>query len=584
MDHWKGENINMDKKVISLMLVLVLLCGSVPVLAEERQGETVLPLYVNDISVKEEISLYFPDGQTDIPFICAEEMCRVMNRFYGEDSDFEVTVQGVSPYTVLVRESQTDAYIDFENSLLGFSQYNRFFAGSRGANMLDLVVTGDTKGNGETKLIKHESSFECAGNYTDIDLKEYDIPVLTVNGVGYLPLQTFSDLFMAPCGCALCYNGEIVVIATTTTFFDSMLQPTELGELYYSVPTRLRSDALATFTVNELCLALDFHYGLKEEHGIENFRDYFIRSGLLIDLLDPDAKVSSNAILNLCSFHFSDGHSGMLAVSPYTDSNDDDPANFANMPMGAIKKTIDIFNYYGKRNEFYPNGMPGYEEVGNTAYITFDTFLMDTEKDYYSETIPEDFSSEEADTVELMIYANRQITRENSPVENVVIDLSCNTGGMLDVAACVCSWLLVIGTVHIEDRNSGSKAATNYFFDANLNHLFGDKGDAINDKNLFCLISPVSFSCGNLVPAALRSSGMVTLLGMPSSGGACAVQVLSAADGTLFAVSGRYRINTVNNGIFYSVDAGVEPHFYLPKVSMFYDRNKLTDYINSLMW
>ena len=64
----------------------------------------------------------------------------------------------------------------------------------------------------------------------------------------------------------------------------------------------------------------------------------------------------------------------------------------------------------------------------------------------------------------------------------------------------------------------------------------------------------------------------------------CIVQTLSTADGALFCVSGRRRVNTSNNGVFYSVDSGVEPHYYLPKPSMFYDREKLTEYINGLMW
>ncbi|MBR6528639.1 MAG: helix-turn-helix domain-containing protein, partial [Firmicutes bacterium] len=31
-------------------------------------------------------------------------------------------------------------------------------------------------------------------------------------------------------------------------------------------------------------------------------------------------------------------------------------------------------NYLEVRKKFYPNGVPAYEEIGNTAYITFDNF------------------------------------------------------------------------------------------------------------------------------------------------------------------------------------------------------------------
>ena len=209
---------------------------------------------------------------------------------------------------------------------------------------------------------------------------------------------------------------------------------------------------------------------------------------------------------------------------------------------------------------------------------------MDMEKDYYTAELSEEYNAETADTVELLMYAAKQINRENSPIENVVIDLSCNGGGYADVAMCVSAWALGVATVYVEDVATGAKASTVYSFDANLDHRYDSASDSVNGKNLFCLISPVSFSCGNLVPASFRASGKVTLLGKASTGGACVVQALSTADGALFCVSGRKRVNTSNNGIFYSVDSGVEPHYYLPKASMFYDREKLTEYINGLMW
>ena len=109
-----------------------------------------------------------------------------------------------------------------------------------------------------------------------------------------------------------------------------------------------------------------------------------------------------------------------------------------------------------------------------------------------------------------------------------------------------------------------------------------DEEDSIADRNLFCLISPVSFSCGNLVPAALKSSQRVTLLGRTSGGGSCAVQPLSTAYGTLFQISGRLRLSFLKNGSFYDIDQGVDPDFYISDISHYYDRAALTDYISGL--
>lgn len=602
-------------KWLSALMAAVLLCGILPALAEENVVEQTIPMYLNSIEDLDEIHLNFLNGQKDIPYVTAEEICRVLNLLWqglNEDPEFEVTLQNTGNYSILTRENQASAYIDYADGLLGFSQYDRFFAATNAANMLDMVSKGGMRKTPEggldevpvedlddealndyeyippelpdVDLILHESAFESSGSYTDIDLREYEIPTPTVDGTGYLPLQTFSDLFVSAMGAALCYNGEIVVVASPNLFSDSAtLQLTELGELYYSVPKRMHSSELTDFTINELCLALDFHYSLKEEHGIESFREYFIRSGLTSEFLEPDPKSSSAALSKLCLTHFADGHSALSDVSPYTEYGEQ-LLDFSILSPDVFKKVVNMGDFYSARKAAYPDVMPGYEEVGNTAYVTFDTFTMDMEKDYYTAELAEEFDAETADTIELLAYAARQIGREDSPIENVVIDLSCNGGGYADVAMCVCSWALGMATVYVEDMANGAKASTVYSFDANLDHRYNTSEDSVNGRNLFCLISPVSFSCGNLVPASFRASGKVTLLGKASTGGACVVQTLSTADGALFCVSGRRRVNTSNNGIFYSVDSGVEPHYYLAKPSMFYDRQKLTEYINGLLW
>lgn len=579
----------MSRRMVSALMMLLLLCSLLPVCAEEAITERELPLYLHSTEFEDKIHLVFFDGHEDIPYISAEEMARLMNLIwhdFGEDEGFHVTLQNLNPNALLVRENGTDAYIDFENSMVSFGQYDKFFSWSAGANMLDLVSIGGVNKNAEDKpdLLIHDSVFECNGNDTVLTLQEYSISTPVKNGVGYLPLQTFSDLFISASGLAICYNGDLVAIGTNASFKNELEELTELGRMYYSVPIRPRSEVLIEFTLNELCLALDFHYGLKEEHGIVSFRDYLIRSGLLTGLTDADAKASTAALARLCTNHFADNHSSVMMASPYMDYTEP-LLSFNDLSLGQFERIANIGTYYAARARFYPEYVPGYEEIGNTAYVTFDSFTMDLEKDYYTAgSDNDDYTSDTSDVIGLLIYANRQINRENSPIENVVIDLSNNGGGMADVAVCVCSWALGISAVNVQDMNTGAKSVTIYSFDANANHVYNESEDSVNKKNLFCLISPLSFSCGNLVPATFKASGKVTLLGKTSTGGTCTIQFLSAADGTMFCVSGRKRVNTVNNGVFYSVDAGVEPHYYLPKAEMLYDRQKLTDYINSLMW
>ena len=239
--------------------------------------------------------------------------------------------------------------------------------------------------------------------------------------------------------------------------------------------------------------------------------------------------------------------------------------------------------YASAREKFYPDGVPGYEEVGNTAYVTFDKFelpqMMNTAEYIYSVEDPADLPDN--DTIGLIIKAHSMITREGSPIENVVLDLSVNQGGAADTAVFVIAWFLGEANIGMKDTMTGAVCASTYRCDANRDHEF-DERDTVQDKNLFVLTSPVGFSCGNLVPCALKDSGMVTVMGRTSGGGSCVVQKISSAWGTSFQISGSHRISFIKNGAYYDVDRGAEPDIIITSPEKFYDRAALTDYINSL--
>lgn len=234
--------------------------------------------------------------------------------------------------------------------------------------------------------------------------------------------------------------------------------------------------------------------------------------------------------------------------------------------------------YWEARDVYYPDGMPGYEEIGSTAYITFDDFTKPTVGVNYYTTPPDE---DPDDTFELIFYAHSQIMRENSPIENVVIDLSNNMGGEADAAMLAIGWFLGECNYNVNNTLTGGQTTTQYFVDTNLDHKF-DESDTLASKNLYCIISQNSFSYGNLLPAAFKDSGNVTLLGERSGGGICVVWFLTAADGTLFRISGTESLSTVLNGSFYDIDRGIEPDVPIIKLDNFYNRTALTEFINEL--
>lgn len=564
------------KRGFALFLCVVLLMagcsaapGEVPQTAN-LSSETV-PFYRGSIDNVSEITLYYKDGQTDIPYVDMDTVREVAidAQRYLEDDGYQLTMETDGKMVDFVRENGSRVSIDFDESSIGWDDYNLFTTASYAQQQLDVLSHTGLDENGEPELFQRgDSSFVRRGESIGLYFEDFFIELIYEDGKGYMPLQTFSDLFLAYFYINLAYNGEAVF----------MIEATDLGDMretYYSVEPRERSAELARFNYVETCLSLQFNYGLKDEHDIPSFGTLFELTGIDQAMQSTDALEANVALSDVINGYIDDLHSAFVFASPYAGDVAVEPnvqSLSANRIIGHAQRLS------AAAREYFPDGMRFYQEIGNTAYISFNSFTADYDNDYYGALA----SGEPiADTIGIIMYAHAQITRENSPIENVVLDLSLNTGGHADAAIYTIAWFLGECDLHLEDAVTGARSSTNYRVDVNGDRKF-DENDSIAHLNRYCLVSPVSFSCGNLVPAVFKNSNQVTLLGRQTGGGACAVQPLASADGSIWQISSRLRLSTVTNGSFYAVDQGVAPDVLIDKDESYYDREALTEYINSL--
>ena len=538
-------------------------------------SEKTVTLYRDAADDTEDLTLYFVNGEENIPYISMTELTELLNCVYSEaleDPDVNYEMSTYENIVSITRENGAAYYFDLAANTISADDYDLSTVGSGALNGLDVVVNGTT--GSEKDILQHSVYAYINGNIITFNLDDYAIHMAADDQEGYIPLATANDLFICTSYLNLVYNGESAFLLESNSLKDSGTgELTELGEIYYSVETKDRPQGLIDFTYRELCLALDMHYGLKSEHGITNFNDYFVRTGLYEKLTDADPAVFYEAIQELTLLYFADRHSGPNMASAYSG----DITTYPQELLGVVlNMAMDDLIYSNARMSATGSDSPaGYEEYGDTAFITFDQFVIDETKDYSSCTLENDPS----DTVMLILYADQQIKRENSTIKNIVIDLSNNIGGEADAAAALVAWYLGAALFQVEDVLTGAISTATYSLDVNYDGKIDDSVDTVQNYNLYCMISPVSFSCGNLVPAFFKQNGYVTLIGKTSGGGACVVQPMATADGCLYQCSGRKKIATATNGSYYSVDQGVTPDIYIDNVSDFYDK----DYILSLI-
>ena len=534
------------------------------------------PLYFGPAETGKSLKLYFVDDAADLPYIEANDIVPLLNWFFTENCggdwrSYNLTVQADGELVTYTRENGGTMIVDFDQNLIDFFDYNIFIQAPGSKSLVNIVSLSLFNDAGEPALLQSvkENCFDRYGDEKILYFGDYGIDLIAQDELYLIPLQIVSDFLMAPAQIASCYfNGQYVMVS-------SGIGP--IGELYYAATEGERSAALTRFGYAELCLALDSLYGLKEAHDIESFHQLFHETAYDQLLTGGSVYDADKALYHIINYHLDDLHSRWLNFSYLTGPKD------YFIPYGnSFSRLIEELEAYDQaRQEAYPEGIPGYEEVGNTAYITFDHFAYEVNEAYEYYGYENEFDIPYEDTVTLLVRAHEQITREESPIENVVLDLSNNTGGDADAAVCVVAWFLGEADISLKDTFTGAISTLRYRADINLDREF-DERDTLADKNLFCLISPVSFSCGNLVPCMFKESNKVTLLGRTSGGGSCVVQPLSTAWGSSFRISGPRKISFLKNGSFYDVDRGADPDFVLTSPAKYYDRHALTEYINSL--
>ncbi|MCR4745942.1 MAG: S41 family peptidase [Lachnospiraceae bacterium] len=534
--------------------------------------EITFPAYVTSIDNKQEIKLYFVNDGV-VPYVSVEDIPGILKQIYESDNPaepfYKLDFTGEGDHAVISRGAYKLDF-DYTNDTIEFNDYDAFFK-MENSLLVDMVVlTANT-----AKLFQQSSmSTDRYGKVVTFDLKPYGIDLVRNENGYYAPLQTVSDVIFSYYENWALYNGDSVIITSGLN--------NDLSKIY-NAGNEQWSEELAQFSYNEICFALDYQYGLKEIHNIDSFDKLLSDTGLKSEFLSSDPTEAEAALYKLIYLYLGDMHSQFNGKSFLTDREKlieiIDPVG-QGLAFTAWLNDKDALN--SARDKYYPDGVPAYEEIQNTAYITFDQFTdRGPEIDYLAQPTDKDSSGE--DTIRLMQYAYQQILREDSPIENVVMDLSINGGGETGTAEYVMALFLGQADLSTENTLSGAMTDAVYTIDTNLDGKFDEK-DTLAGKglHLFCLESPVSFSCGNLVPNAFKASHKVTLLGQESGGGSCSIHCFCTAGGSQYQISGFRRFSIMKNGSFYDVDRGAQPDFFIGDFNKFYDRKELTDYINDL--
>ena len=557
-------------------------------------------------------------GHDDVPYMDAMGGFNVIMRLFTTTPDYLNRVE-IDPYNAnVVRYWRNyEGYLEVNASLdtitvhKNTSTFGEVFP-RRTDNDVRYQATGLEPSHCEIDEPSSVSHNSYAGGKTYLEEKVYDFGSFDLdivkddNGIFYVPMTLLADIVSGYPGYSWAYNGADMFLISA--FLDEH-ENFDADFFYEDSPwdnLATRSQAMADYTYNAFCFSLKYFYGLSDIRILSNPDALIDSLGYKTDLLSTDTLTFETAFAQFVGDWFYEGHSGYISPSPYVKDQAADVKNVYFNERVNNARNIQIFDnsetLHTLRYNAYVERNDGREEVGlrfyqDIAVITFDHF-----KKYY--VTNNGINITDATTVNLDDYTYTDLQEMGSdllfrkafneidnynltagtPVSNVVIDLSLNTGGMVDSLPFLSAYLTEDPSLCINYRTTGECDEIYYNVDIDYDGHFNGPNDTYQGKfNFFCLTSPVSFSCGNNFPTYLQTKGLATIIGQQSGGGLCIVGRMATASGTVLRNSSNMQLGAWDdiNGEFVGSEYGITPDASLA-YSNFYNDVELYNLIHSI--
>ncbi len=351
-----------------------------------------------------------------------------------------------------------------------------------------------------------------------------------------------------------------------------------------------RSQELADFTYNLLCLSFDKLYSVKEAKKISSFDKFFTDGGYKENLKSKDIRTYEDAMAKFLNTVIDDGHTGLVSL-PIFDYPGNTQITILNDKYKFIR-TSEVLgkanNYYSKRYNNHDFNSEAMKIVGDTAYLSFDNFVS-------SYGIPSNFKSYSADSdIEdlrtkdtcgymaacmLKIEAYNKEESNSVKIKNIVVDITANTGGDMTVLPYVSCIMTKDPKLCVGDIRTGQ--VVEYHYEADF-YGDGTYGVTFADKyNFFLFTSDASFSCGSSLPAMVKGTN-VKIIGMAGAGGASPITTFVDGSGLVYKTSGQFGVFYKDGDTYKTIENGVPVDYEIEK-ALWYDYENLTKKIDSLV-
>lgn len=462
-----------------------------------------------------EIPFYYFSSKPQIPFVDVTDFITLLNGLIDETT--QVTL--LDDHTVKV-------FVEYEltpEEMAEIGTENPVFTESVIFDFLEQTVTAPNIDSFDYFSGESETDFgaglELVDSYEEelpgfsADVSEYGFSFEIIqegDSTKYLLPLSLADLFLTGSMFDVVQNGDMLYGIDTYQLNNLPAKVTRANGTI--------TDEIKTESRHFLSFVFDYFYGLKDYKSIDSFETYVEEKFLGITPFEKGLYTFVDSL--------EDMHTGVITTGHYNPSYehyryyDDYPQHI-----------IDYFNSsYGCNCDLIQND-ENFEieiEENSIAYLKINGFT-------------EEFRTEVAPYMEEIREAN---------VESVVLDLSCNGGGVLAGVYHLLNYL-TNDDITVYTTTQGARSSWTYDVE----------GDLAIDADFFIVTSSVTYSAANLFTALAKEMGLAKTIGEKTGGGACSIKTIVLPNGAILQISSNMNLSF---STFETVEEGIDVDYALP--------------------
>ena len=437
-----------------------------------------------------------------------------------------------------------------------------------------------------------EGKYLSGQGYATYDFGGYDISYFTYNKQNYYPLALLDLTFSDNSSIYFTYNYKHILSTREVDKYSSLTYIDEEKEYTFDSQMEENSlekipDYLVKFNASMFLYTMDNFYGLRKEKEISSFAKYYkereeynMYSGILNTQDDLERGLAYSDALSVLD----DNHT--LLVS----ANNAWGESAAGMRRRFGEGCFERSNTRTALKEYRETAFGSKDATDNvyysmdrkTALFGFDSFSFGTSEEVFNPDGTIKDTAKDHDTFFKVLDVFQTLKRQGT-VENVILDISTNGGGVIGVMLKLLALIskdnssniallhdssnqLAVYTSHVDSNGDG-----NY----DTEDCFGD------DFNIYILTSDCSFSCGNAFPCAAQLDGSAKIIGQKSGGGECVVGIHYLPNSEYVYHSSNTHIGVANEDKteFSGFERGATPDIEIEIGSNFYSM----DYLDNLI-